>query len=454
MTATTATSPTPTPTSAPTDEPVRITVDTPERRLDLAAPAGVPLAELIRTLVRTGGEALAQRGAATGWVVRRADGSPLSGAKTLPEHGVQDGDVVHLVSADTTWPPIEFDDISDAIAASRPDGTHWTADATRRTGVVLGFAGLLAALVVIVRDGSPATASPIAGGLALVLLGAGAIAARTGRDPDDPLRGGRRAAIGTVLAAAAMPYAFTAGYLGRGGPRLLLAAVIAVILAGLIAAVAVGALAPPFVAAIGAGTAGLVGVAAERFTSPAGAAAIVIGALTLGAGLVPSAAVRVGGLGRWHDDGDADVLASSVARGDLIVSGLGSGIAIAATAAAWILAEVATSWSRLLVLACAIALGLRARGYGSVHRRLIALAAPVGTAIPLVLAMPWSGSAPIAVAGVLLIGGLTTIIVSAYPGRLRQLSRLAGLIEAVALLAVLPLLCGVLGLYARARNLA
>jgi type VII secretion integral membrane protein EccD len=446
-------------TVATTNELTCITVDTPERRLDIAVPAHVPLAELVAVLIRAGGERLADRGAASGWVVRDPDGTVLSGAKTLDDQGVRDGSVLHLVPASQTWPEPEFDDIADAIASTRRDADAWSAAATRRLSAGAGVTAMLIALVSIVRNSPHSTASAIAGGMALVLLGAGSLWSRTSH----------RHRTGAVLAGLALPYAFVAGILARGGQihgTDLFAAGIVTVAVGLIAMVGVGHVNEVFIGGILAAVIGAAGAVGVQFMPSVDAAAILLGATALGAGLIPAASVRIGGLGGWPvgaadptaDIGDppaADAAswAAAIERSKIVVTGLNAGVALAATACAAILAAGGSPWSRLLVLASASALAFRALAYGTISQRIAALAAGAGTLVPLLVWVLWSGTESGAAAAGLIAAGLFALVLGAGKRRFPVLVRAASLLEIVSILAVVPLLCGAVGLYAKARGL-
>ena len=72
---------------APTSGLARVTIRAPRRRLDLAIPHQVPLAELLPEVLRRAGEAGPDRpgtpagapGASAGWLLRRGDGASLRG---------------------------------------------------------------------------------------------------------------------------------------------------------------------------------------------------------------------------------------------------------------------------------------------------------------------------------------------------------------------------------------
>ena len=107
---------------APTSGLARVTIRAPRRRLDLAMPHQVPLAELLPEVLRRAGEAGPELdGAAApagGWILRRGDGGSLNGDTALAHQGVRDGDVLYLVPRNLTWPEPDYDDVIEEIAAS------------------------------------------------------------------------------------------------------------------------------------------------------------------------------------------------------------------------------------------------------------------------------------------------------------------------------------------------
>src|SRR3569833_68285 len=130
----------------------RVTINAPHRRVDVALPEHVPLAELLPEVLRHAGEGLADDGEKHGgWVLRRTDGVALATGQGLFPQGVRDGEVLHLVPARDDWPELEYDDVVEAIAdGARRRGTVWT-PASPRPATVLSAAllhgvGLLAVL--------------------------------------------------------------------------------------------------------------------------------------------------------------------------------------------------------------------------------------------------------------------------------------------------------------------
>src|SRR3954465_10063431 len=122
----------------------RVTISAPNRRVDVALPEHVPLAELLPEVLRHAGEGLADEGERHGgWLLRRTDGVPLGTAQGLFPQGVRDGEVLHLVPAHEQWPELEYDDVVGAIAeGARRRGSAWTPSSTR-TATLVGAGVLL-----------------------------------------------------------------------------------------------------------------------------------------------------------------------------------------------------------------------------------------------------------------------------------------------------------------------
>ena len=98
----------------------RVTISAPQRRVDVALPEHVPLAELLPEVLRHAGEGLADDGEQHGgWVLRRTDGVALATAQGSVAQGVRDGEVLHLVPPTSEWPELEYDDVVEAIADGR-----------------------------------------------------------------------------------------------------------------------------------------------------------------------------------------------------------------------------------------------------------------------------------------------------------------------------------------------
>ncbi|MEU4666318.1 EsaB/YukD family protein, partial [Micromonospora chalcea] len=133
----------------------RVTISAPRRRVDVALPEQVPLAELLPEVLRHAGEGLADDGERHGgWVLRRTDGGVLATAQALLPQGVRDGEVLHLVPARAEWPELEYDDVVEAIVdGARRRGAAWSARATRAAALGGAAVPLAVGLVAVVAAG-------------------------------------------------------------------------------------------------------------------------------------------------------------------------------------------------------------------------------------------------------------------------------------------------------------
>lgn len=479
---------------------VRVSVQTPDRRVDVALPERVPVATLLPALLAAGGEELADRGALhAGWVLRRVSGRAFDTGQGLVDQGVRDGDVLCLGFADENWPELDYDDAVEAIAiGAGRRGRRWDARASRVASIVAAVALYAGALIAVGSAGPPWTLVSVS---ALVfgalLVAAAVVAARAYRD----------VRVGTLLGALALPYALLGGVLAGGSfdagdrspihalatmPGQIAAGALAVIAFAIAAAVGVGRVRPVFVAAIVAGVSGLAYAIVALSATPVRAASVTLGLVVLFAGLAPAVAARIGGLPRPAGTGmqsagaspaasataldrgplgragerdpgagpgpiDTERLFAAVSRTDDMLAGLLVGVAIATAASAAVVA-VGGGWpGRLLLLAAAGSIALRARMYAAVRHRAAALVTAGLAAAPLIAVGVFAGSAALLVAAVFGIVGLITIGLGAGEragGSVSPyLGRLADLAEVVSLAAIVPLVCVVLGLYSRLRGL-
>src|SRR2546421_3971649 len=431
----------------------RVTVNTPRRRLDVALPEQTPLAELLPELLRHAGEGLPDAGQAHGgWVLRRTDGTALSVGAGLAHQGVRDGDVLHLVPARVGWPELEYDDVVDAIAAgARRYGRAWDGAATRMAGLVAAGAALALGLVELLRPGAAApTSAVVALSVAGLLMLGGIVAARAFAD----------GVVGATVAGFALPCALVGGYLLlRGVPGVLFGATM-LLLVGMIGAVGIGHGLRVFVAGITAGCFGASGALLAYWQPVAGAAAVVLAVLMTGVAAFPLLAIRLGRLPMPvltpDDPGRPDRarVFAAVVRSDELVTGMLLGHAVATLGAAVLLVRAGGAAGRVLVGVAAVGFLLRARPVPTVRQRLPLLVAGGGAAALLLLG---AGGVPrLAVVGALVGVALVAVLAgTAYrrrpPGP--YLGRAADFLDALCVVAAIPIACAVLGLYGRMRGL-
>ncbi|TDD50780.1 type VII secretion integral membrane protein EccD [Saccharopolyspora elongata] len=450
---------------------VRVTIAAPRRRIDMALPEHAAVAELLPGLLARAGEGLADDGVTGGgWQLRRVDGTAFDLDRTLGSHRVRDGEVLHLAPRRISWPELEYDDLVDAIATgSGHTGRAWGPRHTRLAGLAAGAAAVLLGLIAVLRAGPPWTSPALwALGTAVLLLAAGVVLARAAGDAD----------AGAVLAGVALPFAFAGGGLLLAGRNpvtelsaghLMLAGA-SLLLAGLVGYLGVTAAQALFAGAV---TVGLLGVLAGWLATIDGLAgyqvAAVVGggllalstvfaplALRLGRVPMPVLPRSTADLVRDDPPPPLELVHAAVARADGLLTGMLTGASVVAMCC--LVALVGSADASSVVMAAVLAVGflLRARLYPILRQRVPLLVAgmfgvgclvvgPGVTAAGLVFAGPLLlvVAAAVIAAGIL----LSTRAANPYLGRFAEYS------EILVMVAIVPVVCAVLGLYGYVRGL-
>jgi type VII secretion integral membrane protein EccD len=465
----------------------RVTISAPQRRVDVALPEHVPLAELLPEVLRHAGEGLADDGERHGgWLLRRTDGVALATAQGLFAQGVRDGEVLHLVPARDDWPELEYDDVVEAIAeGARRRGSAWT-PASTRVATLAGGAVLLALGLLAVLVGGPgwSPAAFVGLGVGLLLALAGITASRAYGD----------ARAGAALGACAMPYAFAGGAVliatstgdragafaplaWLGGPELL-AGSVALLLVAALGGVGVSAALRIFTAGATVGLLGALTALVSMLTSAAGAAAVLLSVLVCGIGALPLLAIRFGKLPTppvtLPTGGDAEgftgasaagvldaarerpgrvAVFAAVARTEELLSGMLVGHAVLSVGAFVVLAASDGLAVRILIAVSAAALLLRSRLFVTLRQRVPLVTAGLFGVGALGVNLLW-GAGPVVLIGVTLVGlalALATVAAGATYSRRPPspyLGRAADLLDTLVVLSVIPVACAVVGLYA------
>jgi type VII secretion integral membrane protein EccD len=468
----------------------RVTISAPQRRVDVALPEHLPLAELLPEVLRHAGDGLADDGERHGgWVLRRTDGAALLASQALLPQGVRDGDVLHLVPARVQWPELEYDDVVEAIAdGARRRGAAWSGAATRAASLAGAGALLTVGLFAVLAGGPGRQVGPIAALTIAVLLAlAGVVASRAYGD----------APAGAALGGYALPYAFVGGALliTSGDPAGVLAPVgwlgapealagsVAVLLVAVLGAVGVSAGLRVFAAGATVGLLGALTALAGFLLSAGGAAALLLSVLVCGIGVLPLLAIRFGKLpmppitlpaGTDGTEGftaptggsldavrerpERSRVFAAVARTEELLTGMLIGHAALATVATGLLVLAGGFAGRLLVAVAAAALLLRSRLFVTFRQRIpLVIAGILGFVVlglALVARTGADGLLLLAVAGLVL--ALVTVGAGAtYAHRVPSpyLGRAADLVDTVMVVSVVPVACAVLGLYAQVRGL-
>ncbi|WFE37225.1 type VII secretion integral membrane protein EccD [Micromonospora sp. WMMD998] len=453
----------------------RVTISAPRRRVDVALPEQVPLAELLPEVLRHAGEGLADDGERHGgWVLRRTDGAVLATAQALLPQGVRDGEVLHLVPARAEWPELEYDDVVEAIVdGSRRRGAAWSAGATRAATLAGAGVPLAVGLVAVLSAGPGQPGGwPVAAAVALILVLAATAASRAyGDGPAGTALGGYAlpwaAAAGALAVGSGDPVGPLPGLRWLGAPELLVGSV-ALLLVAVLALLGVAHRSRVPVAGVTAGAGGAASALGALPLDPAGTAAVLLGVLVFALGGLPLLAIRVGKLplppltlptpAGTRDLPDRGRVHAAVARAEEALTGMLLGHAALAVGAAVVLVATGGTAGRLLVaVACGVLL-LRSRLFVAVRHRVPAVTAGLAgyALLGVVLAQRVGPGGRLALA----VGGLALALAAVTAGVTYArrpvspyLGRLADLTDTALVVAVVPVACAVLDLYDRARGL-
>ena len=418
------------------------------RRLDLAVPAGAPVAELLPDVVALAGEP-GDGAALPRWSLSGLTTGDLSPGSSLESAGVADGAVLYLRRTDEPVVGLQGSDVVERAAAQVSGG----ADVDRT--VLGGAAGALLVLVagLLLADGSP-LAGLAAAGVALLALVTGAW---TASRPD----GVRGAAASVALSAG--PLLGVAAFLATGaatpspsGPLLLAAG-----LGGLAAGTALAALAarPARVAgtcAAALATASAAAVLLSLPLTPAKAAALAAVAAVVVVPVLPRVVLRCCGL-RLSDL--AHAARATGPRLDAAHRALPWALAAdgaLVVAATCVLASRAVGAHLWLAAVCGLLLVLRSRDRPAASGLPLLLAGQLTllvTGAGLVVASGGATGTLVVLVAVALAYAGASVLPAAAVDRPRWAQRRRRL-EVVALFAVVPLLAAVLGLFGEVVELA
>ncbi|GAA3230616.1 type VII secretion integral membrane protein EccD [Dactylosporangium siamense] len=458
--------------ATPTTGLARVTVVTPDRRVDLALPTNVALAGLLPSLLQHAGESFADDGEQHGgWMLRRSDGAELVTQDTLGAQEVHDGELLHLVPRHEEWPEVDYDDIVHTIAAgSRRYGQPWSPATTRRATMLVGAAALAVVMVILLRSG-PSWTLPgwVAAGLAVVLLITGVALSRAMAD----------AQTGVFVAAISLPFAFTGGALliagdtaltDLGAPHLLLASVL-LTGASLVGYAGVADSARLFVAGVTTGLIGmcgavlvLLGLDAVPATSAVLAAVVLIApaspllAIRLGKIPVPALPENAGAVFEDQPYVPAPRVFAAVARADEILTGVLLGASVAGSVCLAVLGTVGGLSVLLLATVAALALLLRTRLFLATRQRVPLLVAGLVGVASLVVHLS-TGMNPdtrviVTAVGLAVVAGLVIGGGVAYSKRSPSpyIGRFLEMFDAFVLISVIPIACAAASVYSAVRG--
>lgn len=455
-------------------------------QVDMAIPVDVPVALVIPSVV----DMVAQHSRTnefdnTGeqfepaeWVLARIGQPPFSNSLSLGEHGVRDGELLMLESADRVAPTPLFDDIMYNVAIADTDHFRtWSPRVARMTGSVIavltmlvGCTGLLAA-----PNALPGwITGSIAAAIALLLVVAGTVLSRMYGDTGTAL----------VLGGCALPTAFTAGMLivpdHYGWANLLLGSVLVgatAILAWRVSGVGLALFIGATTLSLFAIPATLVGLLTSQPGKAIGgvAAALALGALSLAPRVsmllaklplppVPSPGTPIDPTEEDPDDHRAlpsmDVLRMKSERARMYLAGL-----VAATALVTVVGALASTdpaahtpfWPGVaLALVCAVVLMFRSRTYAGAEQAVVLIVGGAVILLVMMIGAAFTQHQPLAVFGAamaMLIGALILGIIVPNQSATPPMRRAVELLEYAFVAAVLPLVFWVAELYTLVRSL-
>lgn len=447
----------------------RVTVVTPQARVDVALPLGSTLVELIPQLIRlSGAESLAQADN-PGWLLSRLGGAPMPMGLTVTAAGIRDGDVLYLNPKQRRMAPLLFDDVVDAIAsaAENRDGA-WGAKAAYRAGLTGAALVFVGAAFLLLRGlwGSPFASVGVAALAVLLLVGGGALARAYG-DAD----------AGAVCALAGIPVAGLAGLLVFGAHTLSLGA--AEVATALAAITVYGALTVVVIAHrlpwfLGITVAALIGALAAAVplishVAAEGSAAIAVALATALAATAPMLSLRLAKLPLPTVPTDMDsfrekekpTLGQSVldqtAQAEALLGGLLAAFGLVVLGGVLVLLRGENVGQAALAGVVGLAWLLRSRSYSGTLPRVVFVVSGLAvlTCLCAWLALSGQRTAMLIGAGVLAVSGAICVSYAGRSVRGKQSpywSRLLDVAEFISLIAIIPLAGEVVGLYAALRG--
>ncbi len=428
----------------------RITLVGDARRVDMVLPATETVGRLLPDLLTVVGEPAAHPARLRRLVT--VGGTVLGDADTLAGAAIADGTVLRLTGAEDLPPAPVIHDVTEETADDLDlRATRW-GPGTRRWVATAAIALIVAAAAVLVCIRTDVWLGSIfagATGAAFAVVGVVCGAAR--RPLGVALLGGAGAALTIAAWAWAQAYSFPPLWqaLTVGA-----AVGLTVVLTGLNVATGRAALLG------GAGIlvlAAIWAVGATAGLAPDRLGAVLTVVVVLALGVLPRLALSWSGLAMLDDRRAEDRPvarrevreALAAAHGSLIITVLA--VAVSAAYAGWLLASRPTYWTLPLAGLLALALLVRWRMYPLAAEVIAVLGAAV--VVLAVLWWRWAGVAPLpgplAVAGAALAVPVVVLTRDLPEHTRARLRRLGDLAESAAVVALLPVVLGVFGVYSR-----
>lgn len=451
----------------------RVTVISTSRRVDLALPGSVSLSELLPSILRFSGlESNTPTDAVQTWVLQRFGSDPFDLYTPVNKLGIRDGETLYLRHRENAIPDAAFDDVVDAVAGATASRPSWLAKHSQRVGL---------ALMLLTLVGGPLLALLGAKGtddreylpLAVGVTGFLAFAAFIGSVA--VARAAREAATAAALAWGSTALAGLAGWfladvmsIGETplAIRLIMASSLVLIAAAASALAARVHPMPLFAVSLTAlfmlGSSAFMVLYMGHEIRVAAITMTVMAFLTT---FLPSLSYRIAGIalpnlpvtteGMLADETpvQSDIVTRALLADRLLGAML---VATSATAAisSLLVIRQETIWAGGLVLAIGLAFLLRARAFVGLTQRLALLLGGATAVAVALLALAWSRSETLL--GIVVLFGAALVLTYAFAHYsaaiyARVLSptwgRWGDIFEWLAIIAIVPMLLGVLDLY-------
>ncbi|MEU5344720.1 type VII secretion integral membrane protein EccD [Streptomyces sp. NPDC020766] len=435
----------------------RVTLIGEQRRVDLVLPSQEPIGLLLPEVMRLLDDRTAARPMLRHLVT--ADGSALAHDGTLESAGVADGAVLRLVRVEDAPSAPVVHDVTDE-AADDLDVRAWRwRPAARR--VVAGLATVFWVLVAGVLARGEYELSTVGNALLVIATLSALAGALLGRARQQGLAGTLIVSAGALGMLGV--WTLADAYVWSGAARLAgvaLAVVLGLLLLGWFSPLGRGAL-------IGAAAAlgclvlweaavalqGGAGAAVEQ--ARVGALLAVVSVVVLG--VLPRLALMASGLSGLDDRRTGGASVSRYRVGTALTAthrGLALAtvvLAVSAAAAGVMVLRAPSVWTVLVAVVTAVVLGLRARAYPLVAEvvGLFVAAAVVVVGLVVVWLNRSPAVGPLAVLVVLALIPLVVLAVEPAEHVRVRLRRMGDVLESVGVIALLPLVIGVFGVYGR-----
>jgi ESX secretion system protein EccD len=431
----------------------RVTVVGAHRRCDLAIPDDDVVAAVLPRLLELLGEAPGPVTAPPALV--RATGEQLELDRTPAEQRLRDGELLRVVRADGAPPPPEVADVTDVLGDSLSERRGRWSDRARGVAGTLacGLVGVTASALLPAHLGAQSlwqVVAPLmaAAGLVLVATGLGLLGAGWGAAATTS------AALGVCLPAVVrlgLPERSTA----TGWVLPIVTALGLCAWACLGCAVGVGLRRAP---ALAGSVVGLVATGVPLAASSAGppraaALACVVGVVMCG--LLPRYAASAGGLTGLDDrvvGGQLrrrDEVQHTIDRAYASLTWSTFGVAGALVAPAGLLLASTDRWALALGVAVTAVTALRTRGFPLAAQQAALWGAVAGAVLHGLAGRPWPSAGTLGAVLAGLAAAVAAAVLVRPPDHVRAMLRKAGnALELVAVLALVPLVLGLFGVYA------